>query len=77
MLLHSVQVERNRQRREIDKDVETSITMAQKSEAPVAKGSWITGRRNQLEFGGMETEDDDSDSDEEEIGLVEVLYSED
>jgi hypothetical protein len=71
MLLHSVQVERNRQRREIEKDVGTAITMAQQPEAPVAKASWITGRRDQLEFGGMETEEDkDPGSDEEEIDMV-------
>jgi hypothetical protein len=69
MLLHSLQVERNRQRREIDRDVENMVEMAQKSEAPVAKGSWITGRRDQLDFGGVEAEDD-SDSDEEEMELL-------
>jgi hypothetical protein len=69
MVSDALEAERMRRRFDMDKEISTLVRDAQKSDAPVAKGSWLTGKKDQLNLDEIEAQSD-SDEDEDEMIIM-------
>jgi hypothetical protein len=69
LVSHVLEAEKRHRRVEINKEIKSLVQDAQEGNAPVAKGSWITGKRNQHDLADVEA-GEESDEDEEEMEML-------